>query len=172
MTTKTTFKAGDRVYAPFYTNKVCTVVEAVRQPDEVILEIWIDKEIALCNRKITILVDEYGNFYEENPARRVLFHATYQNRTLLEALYDMEFETPSTYIQATIKLPKPYKGDIKRGTTVYIATPTSVDKATPIVWDNLYIRRYLKDTGQIYLNEKDAIDAVNAILKVLGGNDE
>lgn len=167
MTTKTTFKAGDRVYAPFYTNKVCTVVEAVRQPDEVILEIWIDKEIALCNRKITILVDEYGNFYEENPARRVLFHATYQNRTLLEALYDMEFETPSTYIQATVRIPKPHTGEIKRGEPIYIVDIASVDKVTHFVWDNLDNRRYLRDTGQIYLNEKDAEEASDAILGAL-----
>ena len=169
-----TFKAGDRVYAPFYTNKVCTVTESNVHVHlrELILEVRIDEEMAPHNRRITLFVGEYGNLYEDNPSRRVLFHATYQNRTILEALYDMEFEAPSTYIQATIKLPKPYKGDIKWGTTVYIANPTSTDKVTTIIWDNLYIRRYLRDTGQIYLNKKDAIDAVNAILKVLGGNDE
>lgn len=163
-----TFKAGDRVYVPFCTNKVCVVAEATKQHDELVLEVRIDKEMALHNKKTVVFVNKYGCLHEDSPIKRVLFHATYQNRTLLEALYDMEFETPSTYIQATIKLPKPYKGDIKRGTTVYIATPTSVDKATPIVWDNLYIRRYLKDTGQIYLKEKDAVEASDAILGALG----
>lgn len=163
-----TFKAGDRVYVPFCTNKVCVVAEATKQHGELVLEVRIDKEMALHNKNTVVFVNKYGCLHEDSPIKRVLFHATYQNRTLLEALYDMEFETPSTYIQATIKLPKPYKGDIKQGTTVYVATPTSVDKVTPIVWDNLYIRRYLKDTGQIYLKEKDAIEASDAILGALG----
>lgn len=167
-----TFKAGDRVYVPFCTNKVCVVAEATKQHDELVLEVRIDKEMALHNKKTVVFVNKYGCLHEDSPIKRVLFHATYQNRTLLEALYDMEFETPVTYIQATIKLPKPYKGDIKRGATVYVATPTSTDKVIRLVWCNSENRQYLKDTGQIYLSEKDAIDASNAILKVLGGNDE
>lgn len=172
MTTKTTFKAGDRVYAPFYTNKVCVVAEATKQHDELVLEVRIDKEMALHNKKTVVFVNKYGCLHEDSPIKRVLFHATYQNRTLLEALYDMEFETPSTYIQATVRIPKPHTGEIKRGEPIYIVDIASVDKVTHFVWDDLENRRYLRDTGQIYLNEKDAIDAVNAILKVLGGNDE
>lgn len=157
----------------YFDNRVGKTVSNVHvHLSELILEVRIDEEMALHKRKITVFVDEYGNFYEENRSRRVLFHATYQNRTLLEALYDMEFETPSTYIQATVRIPKPHTGEIKRGEPIYIVDIASVDKVTHFVWDNLDNRRYLRDTGQIYLSEKDAIDASNAILKVLGGNDE
>ena len=79
MNEQPTFKAGDEVYCPLMGNKVIT------------LHANQCKDYPLVVRDMCITLE--GKTCRDKPCRQI-FHATPENKALLEALYKCDFESP------------------------------------------------------------------------------
>ena len=95
-----TFKAGDKVYFPMQTTKVCT----------------INKSSSLMfPLSINAMGKELGNCTISGKALTIsnvpnIYHATKENRELLEQLYGVEFETPAPKtVSVTLEFPEPFE---------------------------------------------------------------
>ena len=93
------FKAGDKVYFPLKTTKVCTFIE--RDSKIRPFSISFLQEMESCTKS--------GEFYE-NLGIPCIFHATQENKDLLEKLYGVEFETPPPKtVSVTLEIPEPFE---------------------------------------------------------------
>ena len=89
------FKVGDKVYFPLKTTKVCTLTErgSIGYP----LSIFLNYNLESC----TFI----GEFYE-NLGIPCIFHATQENKELLEKLHGVEFEAaPPKTRTVTFEMP-------------------------------------------------------------------
>ena len=95
------FKAGDKVYFPMQTTKVCTLVE--------IDSINYPLEITLNTREGLETCTTSGEMFESDSIP-CIFHATQENKDLLEKLYGVEFENhPPKTVNLTLEIPEPFE---------------------------------------------------------------
>lgn len=83
------FKADDLVYCPMFGNTIFKLVE----------HCFSDYPIVIYRNDIKLCSFKSDGRISDTYAQPVLFHATPQNKKLLEQLYDIEFQDVSTYIE-------------------------------------------------------------------------
>ena len=101
-----TFKAGDKVYFPMQTTKVCTISKS---------------SSLMFPLSINAMGEELGNCTILGKALTIsnvpnIYHATKENRELLEKLYGVEFENPQPKTRTvTFEMPEtfvPKRGEV------------------------------------------------------------
>ena len=92
------FKVGDKVYFPMRTIKVCTLTETKSMSYP--LSVFLNRDLEACTTS--------GELYE-NSGISCIFHATEENRKLLEKLHGVEFEAvPPKTRTVTFEIPETF----------------------------------------------------------------
>lgn len=86
-----TFQPGNKVYCPFVSTDILTITVSHSHP---IYPIEIN-----FNSKTKLFTSE-GKYLEDNRVS-CIFHATPENKAMLDALYGIEFETPPTKLSGS-----------------------------------------------------------------------
>lgn len=95
------FKVGDKVYFPLKTTEVCTLVEFNSIRYSLAITLNTGSRLATCTPS--------GERYEGDGISGI-FHATQENKELLEKLYGVEFETPPPKtVSVTLEIPEPFE---------------------------------------------------------------
>lgn len=145
------FKAGDKVYCPYFSTKIFTL-EAQKDNDE-----YLTNSFDIFTKIGTRCI---GDPFQS------IFHATPENQALLSKLYGMEFEKLMCSIYG-YEYPAPHNEVLKYGTKYYIPNFKYGDNVADYYWKDTDEDFYYLKKGLIHLTPENAKAHDEAIFRAV-----